>query len=106
MTNAVEVRSFDIDKTARVLPIDDDTMDPTFRRGDAVAVLPCNGFEYDAIYVLEVAERPRVYRCSNDFRGGITISSDNALHKVKMTVPRAVFDQSVLGRVVGHFRRL
>lgn len=87
----------------RFTPIDNDTMEPTLRRGDYVAVLPCEGYEVEGFYLIDLGGSSRIFRCCSDYRGGIDLISDNAAYP-KHTLTREEFGQHVLGRAVAHFR--
>lgn len=84
--------------TMRLVPIGGDTMEPTLKRGDAVAVVPVTRFSYDSLYVVDVDTTTRVYRCSSDFCGGVVLSNDNKAYS-SLQMSRDEFAEIVIGQV-------
>jgi hypothetical protein len=84
----------------RLMPIEDDAMQPELRHGDLVVVVPIDHFRCDGLYVLDVSGTAAVYRCSSNFRGGIEARRDNPLYSDWTFPTGAEFDAHVLGYVV------
>jgi len=82
----------------RVMPIIGDHMAPTLRPGDFAAVIPCDHYYWEGLYVLDVFGAPCVYRCQSNLKGGIEIKGDNPCSATQ-TLPVDDFNSVVLGRV-------
>ncbi|SRR5260221_8312434 len=82
----------------RFLPVISDNMQPTFRRGDFVAVAPINDYRGEGIYVFELLGRPNIYRAATDpMRPGFIVWSDNpAYARHHFTVEQ--FADAVIGQ--------
>ena len=88
------------DSGARVVPIDDDAMEPTLRKGDGVLVDPTvDRYVGEGLYVLGNEEHMRVYRVQPNIGGCLRLISDNKLYP-GFTLSRAEFDDCVLGKVL------
>ena len=79
-----------------LVPVDGDQISKELRRGDFVLAAPCNGFQYDGLYVLDMDGIPLVYRAMSR-PGQITLLHDRG---GAQDVPHEWFDQHVLGIVV------
>ena len=82
----------------RFVPMAGDSMEPTLRTGDLVAVLPGATWRGDGLYVLCEADTPLIVRASSDFRGGVTVAYDNKRYS-SWTLTRGQFTASMLGVV-------
>lgn len=87
------------ERTMRLVPVDTDAMEPTLRKGDAVAVVPATTLTADGLYVLDHSGAPRIYRCQADFRGGVHLLSDNKVYPTDH-VPMDTFTAALLGKAV------
>ena len=88
------------DSGARVVPVDDDAMEPTLRKGDCVLVDPSvDQYVGEGLYVLGNGAFPRTYRVQPNTGGGLCIISDNKLY-AKFTFSHAEFNECVLGKVL------
>lgn len=83
----------------RLVPVETDAMDPTLRKGDAVAVVPATTFSADGLYLLDHPGSPRVYRCQADFRRGGHLLSDNTAYPPDHS-PLDAFKAMLLGKAV------
>jgi len=84
----------------RFLPMIGDSMEPTLRNGDLVAVVPVDRFRCDGLYVFAFLGEPDVYRCSANFHdGGIDIYKDNGRYG-RYTLSPESFRQAVIGQVL------
>lgn len=85
----------------RVMPVDGTAMEPTYRRGDFVVVLPTHEFEGEGTYVLDEGAGATIYRARR-FDGGIRLTLDHpSLARIPLTYPEAYFAEVVIGFVVG-----
>lgn len=88
-------------RVPRIVPVKDDTMEPTIRRGDFLFVVPVDKFQYDSIYVLDNGGCHRTYRVTG-LKDKI-LSLDNPRYS-SCTISREQFNADVTGLVVGHLR--
>lgn len=91
----------------RMMPIDSDTMEPTFMRGrHLLAVAPIDHYDGEGVYVLFVGGLAQPFRVTCAFGGRIAVSRDNVRYGTNFCVSQAEFEEAVLGKVVGHFEAL
>ncbi len=89
------------DRGLSVVPIEDDRMEPTLRRGDCVLVDPTvTRFKGEGLYVLDQNGYPAVYRADALTTRGIRMILDNPLYGSPYYVTPADFDKGVLGKVI------
>ncbi len=84
----------------RFMPMVGPSMEPTISARDYVAVVPCDRFECDALYVIEQFGAPCVVRAQHVGGLQIRLSYDNTVFSGG-TVPAEAFDEMVIGRVFG-----
>lgn len=82
----------------RFLLVTGDSMVPTLRPGDLVAVAPVAAWRGEGIYLLDTGAGPELFRCALDFAGGIVIHRDNPAY-LAVTVPVERFAESIRGQV-------
>lgn len=85
----------------RLMPIQGDAMEPTFRAGDFAVVLPADHWHGEGLYVLDVLGEPTVYRlatCADP--ASLRIAPDNERY-TSYEVARETLLPRILGRVVG-----
>ena len=82
----------------RFVPMVGDSMEPTIKPGDLVAVLPSGRWYGDDIYVICEQDTPLIVRASSDFRGGVRVSYDNPRYS-PWTMTRDEFLAALLGKV-------
>ena len=89
---------------ARLVPVDSDTMEPTFRKGDAVAVIPADSYSYEGVYAVDNHGRIQLYRvdCLHVDQG-IRMSSDNERY-TGHTVSLEDFNRIVIGKAIMHMQ--
>jgi hypothetical protein len=84
----------------RIMPVLDVNMEPTLRMESLVAVVPADGFTGDGFYVMNAGVGPRIFRCSKGRKGWIDVRHDSPLSDVDYSVPRNIFGDWMIGRVV------
>ncbi|MBB6254093.1 S24 family peptidase [Nitrospirillum iridis] len=87
--------------TPRFMPVEGDSMEPTLRPGDLVAVVPVNSWCGPGLYALEVLPGAlELFRCQSDYRGGIVLSRDNPRYSTR-TVDQEWFLGALAAKVAG-----
>ncbi len=84
--------------TPRLVPMVADSMAPTIRPGDLVAVMPGCAWQGDGLYVLCERGAPLIVRASSDFRAGVTVAYDNQRYS-SWAMTRDEFTAAMLGKV-------
>ena len=83
--------------SARLIPVESDTMEPTLYCRDAVFMVPVDSFQGHGIYGIEVLDHMELYRVQA-IAGGYQMSRDNPNYP-PCDVTRAQFESFVLGKV-------
>jgi len=68
---------FTLEEGMRLMPVENDTMEPTLRSGDAVGVVPVDRFRGEGVYVIESGGFPLIFRCRHERNGRIFLWRDN-----------------------------
>ncbi|MEC4591606.1 S24 family peptidase [Nitrospirillum amazonense] len=85
----------------RFMPVEGDSMEPTLRSGDLVAVVPVTAWHGEGVYALEMLPGClELFRCAPDYRGGLVLNRDNPRYTTR-TVDRAWFLDHVTAKVAG-----
>ena len=86
----------------RIFPITSDTMEPTYRRGNFVLVIPADNFRGEGVYILESHGIPQIYRVCRYGRDDARLSQDHeVLRRHPHVLPMDRFNDGVIGFVVG-----
>ena len=91
--------------TPRLVPVTADTMEPTLRMGQVLAVVPLDGWRGPGLYLLDRPPEPQVWRCSPLAGGALRLALDRPGSEFR-TVTRDEFADMVLGQVAGVVRVL
>lgn len=88
--------------SSRLVPVQDDAMEPTIRNGGFAMIRPIDQIRHDAVYALDragvvVIRRAQVYPGSASVR----LFFDNTLYGSGEMLTLAEADDMVIGRVVG-----
>lgn len=102
MTSIPEIAVPFTNRVPRVMPVLDDTMEPTIRRGDFLFVVPVDKFEYDSIYVVNSCGCHRTYRVTSFGKRAI-LKPDNPGYQTVETT-REEFNSSVDGLVIAYLK--
>jgi len=86
--------------TARVrfIPVIGDSMEPTLKRNNMVAVVPVSGYRAEGLYVLDVLGQPNIVRCQALSANSLRVWHDNPAYGGN-TVTREWFEEALLGKV-------
>lgn len=82
----------------RLVPVTADTMEPTFRMGQVLAVVPLDRYRGPGFYVILQGTAPDVIRCEALAGGALRMTWDSG-RVAPMTVTRQWFETAVLGQV-------
>lgn len=82
----------------RIVPVDDDAMEPTLYRGDAVIAAPVETYCGEGLYVVDIGY-PRLYRVQvNPATGALVLRSDNRAYP-SSEWPMEEFSELVMAKV-------
>lgn len=86
----------------RTFRIGNDLMEPSYRLGDFVIVIPADKFRGEGVYILDRGAGPDIYRAHNANYTDVEVYREHpALRDKGAIVPMEQFDDCVLGFVVG-----
>ena len=86
----------------RLIMVEDDAMEPTLRRGDAVCALPVSAYSGEGVYLIDKGY-PAVCRVSPGPRS-LLLSTDNKLYGPPTEYTKAQFNEFVIGKVGAFIR--
>lgn len=87
----------------RLYPIEGDTMEPTFRRGDFAIVAPCDRYDYEGVYIIDDDHFMAIYRVERALGGMARLTVDNPLYP-PILLPFGRFEEMIIGFVVGSIK--
>lgn len=84
----------------RVEAVTSDNMEPTLSKRDFVLISPTDRFLFDGVYLISDGIGTTIVRAQTVGNGEILFFVDNPLYSTRTRVPRAQFNEIVLGFVV------